>query len=410
MGRPDVVAEEARELGLEGRVAARGRVRLLQLAEGLHERLRDVAPAVGAEVAARVGPDARVPCHVRAHARPPSPPTDSPPAPPPRTPAPGRVLAAGSRLHAARHVDPCGPHGFDRGVHVRRGRARPRASGSGTRSARRRARATSRTRGPVPPGAPGPGCRGGGRPPAPRNAARPPARSPSPTRTALSARRGRPPRASGGSSPCSWSRSRPDRVRDPRHLVPGRVDEDADPHHEGRQGRADRPRPLDRHRARALRPEDEADRVGARLGGGHAVVRRRDPADLDEEAGHRGSPVESSAATRSWRSASPGSGAAMRCSPTRKASKPASRRRRTSAPAADAALRHRHHVVRDGRGEGEGRVERDGERPQVAVVHPDDPRPRRERAIELRPVVHLDERVDARLARHREEAARARRR
>ena len=77
---------------------------------------------------------------------------------------------------------------------------------------------------------------------------------------------------------------------------------------------------------------------------------RGDPADLHEEPP---GPAITACRVRATRSAAaargrrPGSGARMRCSPTRKASKPASRRRRTSAPLRDAALRHRDHVVGD---------------------------------------------------------------
>src|SRR5262249_45475063 len=54
-GAAGVVVEEVRKLGLEGGVATRREVGVLQLFDGRHQNFGDVAPAVRAEVSAGIG-------------------------------------------------------------------------------------------------------------------------------------------------------------------------------------------------------------------------------------------------------------------------------------------------------------------------------------------------------------------
>src|SRR5262249_62315936 len=113
-------------------------------------------------------------------------------------------------------------------------------------------------------------------------------------------------------------------------LVAARVHEHADSEDEGWQRGRDAARGREVHPPRAARPEDEAHRVGPGLRSHPAVLGRRDPADLHGHPLHRAG--SAAASFTSSRSAAPGSGAVMKCSPTRKASNPAPRSRRTSSP------------------------------------------------------------------------------
>ena len=123
------------------------------------------------------------------------------------------------------------------------------------------------------------------RPRRPCSAARPPAAKPLADADRLEGRRGRPARASGGSSPWSCRRSRPAASATRAISSAARVDEDAHPEHGRRQRRADRARPAPASPPAGSRPEHEADRVGPGLGRDRGVRRRRDAADLDERAG-----------------------------------------------------------------------------------------------------------------------------
>ena len=146
------IAQEALQVLAEGGVAPGLGVGRLELAEGLHERLRHVAAAVGAEAAGRIG--TRRVREGRRH-RPAS----------ERAPHAARVhrlheraqlpfvLAAGARLDPARHVDRVGAHHRDGLRHVVRAQpprenqeGHPLAQAAGQRPVEGRAGAAGKVR------------------------------------------------------------------------------------------------------------------------------------------------------------------------------------------------------------------------------------------------------------------------
>src|SRR5690606_17780633 len=110
-------------------------------------------------------------------------------------------------------------------------------------------------------------------------------------------------------------------------VAPG-IDADADPGRAARRGE-DRGRLGDRTAPAEARAQDDADVVRARVGREGGVLRAAEPADLDGRhtirvtRSRRGRPTSAAAAA-------PGSGARMRCSPTRIASTPTPPRRSTA--------------------------------------------------------------------------------
>ena len=154
-------------------------------------------------------------------------------------------------------------------------------------------------------------------------------------------------------------------------------------------------------RARRARHEVQPDRVGAGANRGEDPVLVGDAADLDERHRRRGSPDRRARGrrrrTRGRRRA--GSAARISASPTSAASNPTARQRGDGRGVADAGLGDDEPVVRDELAEPDGTLRVDVERSQVAVVQADEPRVRRERALELALVVGLDERLQAELER-----------
>ena len=73
--------------------------------------------------------------------------------------------------------------------------------------------------------------------------------------------------------------------RDGAHPLLVGVDEDTDPGNEGRQGTDDVARDIGRDESRTGRMKYEPQRIGAGIHGGQGIPDRRDPADLDPDAG-----------------------------------------------------------------------------------------------------------------------------
>ena len=159
------------------------------------------------------------------------------------------------------------------------------------------------------------------------------------------------------------------------------VHEDADRPRARRERTGDRARLLDGDPP-AARREDESEEVGARLDGRARRLDVAEAADLDYQ----------SSSSLTFPSTSPDFTSA---SPTSIASTPRSRRRRTSSrvwiPLSDTTSRSRG----DERAQPGGRLQRDVEGPEVAVVDPDEPGAGRERALDLALVVDLHERGHA---------------
>ena len=270
---PDVVTQQAPQLGLEIRVAARRLVRELQLVQRLHQRLRHVAPAVRPEVTGGVRPDTGVPCACVVLMRSPLP---SPRSAPPRR-RPGSCsgsLRPGKPFDAARHVDGVGPHRTDGLGHV------VRAEPTRQHQERHAARETRDERPVEGHARPARVLRLAGRPRVDEDAgglAGEAQRVLGPEALSDAHRLDHAPRQAverlGRLVAVELQHVETHLVGDPRHLVARRVHEDPDAQHGARQLARDRGRSGRIHVALAHVPEDEAERVGPGLDGTRARPR-----------------------------------------------------------------------------------------------------------------------------------------